>query len=147
MLDRPSDPVSTSAGDAATANDGLQKQETMEQAINKGHDIEVPSTNHVPEEIKDENKPDNAPRCTLAKSRDIEQGTGMNSETTAALDDTAGATTPAEDENTVWWEENDPENPYNWSTWAKFLNVSFIIHLNFLTPLGSTMIAPLLQSS
>ena len=142
MSDRPSNSVSTPAGDAATSNDGVQKQETMEQAINNGHNIEVFSTNHVPEDIKDEKKPDNAPRCTLAKSHDIEKGTGMNSETTAVLDDNAGGITPAEDEDTVWWEENDPENPYNWSTWAKFLNVSFIIHLNFLTPLGSAMIAP-----
>ena len=43
-----------------------------------------------------------------------------------------------DDENIIFWDgEDDPANPYNWSSWLKVLNCVLVSALTFLTPLGS----------
>ncbi|KAI8683389.1 MFS domain-containing protein [Fusarium keratoplasticum] len=47
------------------------------------------------------------------------------------------------DSNIVWWDgEDDPENPYNWPAWQKYLNCGLISALTFITPLASSIFAP-----
>ncbi|TPX12717.1 uncharacterized protein E0L32_000894 [Thyridium curvatum] len=47
------------------------------------------------------------------------------------------------DPNVVWWDgEDDPENPYNWPGWRKYLNCGLISALTFVTPLASSIFAP-----
>jgi hypothetical protein len=48
-----------------------------------------------------------------------------------------------DDPNIVWWDSpNDPENPRNWSTLKKNINVGLISLLCFITPVASAMFAP-----
>jgi multidrug resistance protein len=47
------------------------------------------------------------------------------------------------DPNIVWWDgPNDPENPRNWGTLKKNINVALISLLCFITPVASAMFAP-----
>lgn len=46
-------------------------------------------------------------------------------------------------DTTVWWDgDDDPENPYNWPMWKKYVNCGLISFLTFLTPLASAIFAP-----
>lgn len=48
-----------------------------------------------------------------------------------------------EDANVVWWEGlDDPQNPLNFSTWMKALNISLVSAICFVTPLASSMFTP-----
>jgi hypothetical protein len=47
-----------------------------------------------------------------------------------------------QDSNLVDWMTDDPERPLNWSTSAKCLNLGLVSFLRFLTPLASSMVAP-----
>ena len=49
------------------------------------------------------------------------------------------------DPNVVDWDENDPENPQNWTNKKKWGNMSIISGITFLTPLASSMVAPGVQ--
>lgn len=51
-------------------------------------------------------------------------------------------TTLEHDPNIVNWDENDPENPYNWTAKKKWLNIGILSTITFLTPLGSSFFAP-----
>ncbi|RSM03283.1 hypothetical protein CDV31_010559 [Fusarium ambrosium] len=47
------------------------------------------------------------------------------------------------DSNIVWWDgDDDPENPYNWPAWQKYLNCGLLSVLTFITPLASSIFAP-----
>jgi hypothetical protein len=47
-----------------------------------------------------------------------------------------------QDSNLVDWKIDDPERPLNWSTSAKCLNLGLVSFFRFLTPLASSMVAP-----
>jgi hypothetical protein len=47
-----------------------------------------------------------------------------------------------QDPNLVDWEIDDPEKSLNWSTSAKCLNLGLVSFFRFLTPLASSMVAP-----
>lgn len=46
------------------------------------------------------------------------------------------------DPDLVDWAPNDPERPVNWSTSAKCINLGLVSFFRFLTPLASSMVAP-----
>lgn len=46
------------------------------------------------------------------------------------------------DPNVVDWDENDPDNPYNWPAKKKWLNIGVLAAVTFLTPLASSFFAP-----
>jgi multidrug resistance protein len=46
------------------------------------------------------------------------------------------------DPNIVEWEENDPDNPQNWTVKKKWGNMGIVSAICFLTPLASSMVAP-----
>lgn len=42
------------------------------------------------------------------------------------------------DDKIVWWDgPHDPENPYNWPNWRKFLNCGLISIMTLVSALGS----------
>lgn len=47
------------------------------------------------------------------------------------------------DPDLVDWSTDDPERPLNWSTLAKCLNLGLVSFFRFLTPLASSMVAPM----
>lgn len=49
----------------------------------------------------------------------------------------------SEDPNIVFWDgPDDPENPMNWPSKLKIINVTLVSTWTFLTPLASSMVAP-----
>ncbi|KAK8075544.1 hypothetical protein PG997_010207 [Apiospora hydei] len=44
------------------------------------------------------------------------------------------STTDDDDPNIVWWDDNDPEHPYNWPRWRTFLNCFLVSTMIFITP-------------
>ncbi|KAI4598581.1 hypothetical protein KJ359_002994 [Pestalotiopsis sp. 9143b] len=47
------------------------------------------------------------------------------------------------DDKIVWWDgPHDPENPYNWPNWRKFLNCGLISIMTLVSALGSSIFAP-----
>jgi multidrug resistance protein len=48
-----------------------------------------------------------------------------------------------DDPNVVWWDgSDDPQNPRNWSSLKKNINVGLVSLLCFITPVASAMFAP-----
>ncbi|KAK0725195.1 bicyclomycin resistance protein [Lasiosphaeris hirsuta] len=133
----------------------LQRQRSIEQAIAEGHDADIPSDiGYVLDEQGEEKRRKSIAeqrRHSLARKRshaseqhiDPEKDHAANtSAASISKDEEAGGTTSEDEANIVWWEENDPENPYNWPTWLKVLNCVFISALTLVTPLGSSIFAP-----
>ncbi|KAI5360105.1 Putative major facilitator superfamily, MFS transporter superfamily [Septoria linicola] len=63
-----------------------------------------------------------------SKEKDLEHGAEDHKTTT--------------DPNLIDWDENDPANPLNWSTAKVWCNLGIISFFRFLTPLASSMMAP-----
>ncbi|KAK7994293.1 multidrug resistance protein [Apiospora marii] len=68
-----------------------------------------------------------------AKAQDSGSGSGSGTSPSTADDD---------DLNIVWWEENDPEHPYNWPKWRTVVNCLLVSLMVFITPLASSIFAP-----
>ncbi|KAK3361934.1 major facilitator superfamily domain-containing protein [Lasiosphaeria ovina] len=128
-------------GDAAA----LQRQRSIDQAVAEGHDADIPSDIGVVLDEQGEKQRQHAiaeqqqRRASLARKRslsgDVEKDAKDNNAPVADDDDD-------HDPNVVWWDDNDPANPYNWPTWTKVLNCVLISMLTFVTPLGSSIFAP-----
>lgn len=68
----------------------------------------------------------------------LEKGPGSNS-----LLQRAAAYEKPDDPNIVWWDgPDDPQNPRNWSSLKKNVNVGLVSLLCFITPVASAMFAP-----
>ncbi|KAK0713993.1 hypothetical protein B0T26DRAFT_754040 [Lasiosphaeria miniovina] len=97
-------------GDAAA----LQRQRSIDQAVVEGHDADIPSD--ISHAIAEQQQR----RASLARKRslsgDVEKDAKDNDAPVADDDDP----------NIVWWNDNDPANPYNWPTWTKVLNCVLI---------------------
>ncbi|KAI1124073.1 cycloheximide resistance protein [Nemania abortiva] len=142
-----SDTASTAA---ATHTDGhhdndehLQLERKMTQAVEEGHDADIPSSaGYVLDregELKRLQSIEGQRRrsgvTTDHADRDIEKGDEAGQETASDDDET--------DPNVVWWDgEDDPENPYNWSTTRKVLNTGCVSFQTFISPLASSIFAP-----
>lgn len=69
---------------------------------------------------------------TQTREGDIEKATAS-----------AEANSKNNDSNIVFWEgPDDPENPMNWSSKLKIINIALVSTWTFLTPLASSMVAP-----
>ncbi|KAK3496428.1 major facilitator superfamily domain-containing protein [Neurospora crassa] len=155
---------SSTSGEAERLS--LQRQKSIEQAIDEGHDADIPSDiGYVLDEQGDKRRKEAIRRNSLARARshashtshhhhhddhDIEKEAAAGKEASSSHDDpqedSSGAVTSSsseEDEaNIIWWSENDPENPYNWPRWQKILNVGLISAQTFIAPLASSIFAP-----
>lgn len=119
----------------STTSDDDEKQElqrTTSQAVDEGHDADIPSSAGYILDDKGEQKR----RRSLASRR-----ASCASRSQAHRDLEQGQEAEAEEEddaNVVWWDgPNDPENPYNWPAWKKVLNCGLISAMTFISPLGS----------
>ncbi|KAI1164653.1 MFS general substrate transporter [Nemania serpens] len=123
--------------------DELQLERKLTQALEEGHDADIPSSaGYVLDEegklkrlqsIETRRRQSGATAATA--DRDVEKS-GQDGRITTEIDD-------EDDPNVVWWDgEDDPENPYNWSTTLKVLNTGCVSFQTFLSPLASSIFAP-----
>lgn len=132
-----------------TTDDPKDLQKKLQQAIDEGHDADIPSdVGYVLDEKGEEkrrrsiaeHKKNSLSRQQSRASRDLEKGTTAENGTTpgpqGGKDDEGG--TSEDEANIVWWDgDDDPENPYNWPLWRKAVNCGLISLLCFITPLAS----------
>ncbi|KAI0859697.1 cycloheximide resistance protein [Xylaria cubensis] len=142
-----SDTASTAA---ATHGDGdkdydehIQLERKMSQAVEEGHDADIPSSaGYVLDKegelrrlqsIEGQRRKQSGATAENT-NHDLEKGEPI--EKTSTDDD-------KDDPNVVWWDgENDPENPYNWTTFRKVLNTGCVSFQTFISPLASSIFAP-----
>ncbi|KAI0809996.1 cycloheximide resistance protein [Xylaria sp. FL0064] len=119
-----------------------QLERKMSQAVDEGHDADTPSAaGYVLDkqgELKRLQSIKNQRRHSGAFAGqgkdDVEKG--LPADKTATSDE-------ENDPNIVWWDgDDDPENPYNWTTWRKVLNCGCISFQTFISPLASSIFAP-----
>ncbi|KAB5578157.1 bicyclomycin resistance protein [Coniochaeta sp. 2T2.1] len=153
--------VPAAQADQHAERDTLQRQRSVEQAFDEGHDADIPSDiGYVLDEAGEEKRRHSLAerrRNSLARKRshaddekshhdihhDLEQGTGNGNGVPGTKDGDEGGTTSEDEANIVWWDgPDDPHNPYNWSTWRKVFNCVIISSLTFVTPLASSIFAP-----
>ncbi|KAI1451833.1 bicyclomycin resistance protein [Annulohypoxylon moriforme] len=145
---------------AATQTDGerdndsgsdaqLQLRRKISQAVDEGHDADIPSSQGFvlseEEELKRQRSIADRRRNSIASggsrtNRDVEKAQAPGEATlSSSNDDNDSDTSP----NVVWWTgPDDPENPYNWPTWRKVLNCGLISAMTFISPLASSIFAP-----
>jgi hypothetical protein len=139
MSDTTSTVAATHAGGRQHDEDHLQLERKMTQAVEEGHDADIPSSaGYVLDkegELKRLQSIDDQRRRQSAATihqpdHDIEKGREVGQ--TASGDDDEN------DPNVVWWDgDDDPENPYNWSTARKWLNTGCVSFSTFISPLAS----------
>ncbi|OTA89092.1 hypothetical protein M434DRAFT_79794 [Hypoxylon sp. CO27-5] len=145
---------------AATHTDGerdnesgdaqLQLRRKISQAVDEGHDADIPSSEGFvlseEEELRRVQSIAQRRRNSIASKRskvdhDVEKaqapGEAALSSSNEGEDDSHNGP------NVVWWSSpDDPENPYNWPTWRKVLNCGLISAMTFISPLASSIFAP-----
>jgi multidrug resistance protein len=96
--------------------------------------------------------------CSDHQTSEIEKGLGGENHAGKSETSSACATQSNEkeaasssgddlrDPNLVSWAPGDPENPMNWSATKRWCNLGIISFFRFLTPLASSMIAPVTSS-
>ncbi|KAI0121105.1 bicyclomycin resistance protein [Xylariales sp. AK1849] len=142
---------STATATAAAHGDGgrnLTLERRITQAIDEGHDADIPSgEGYVLTEGEEKQR-----RASIAEKRRKSDVTRVVT-TPASVDRdvekeaSVGANTPDEDvdeddPDVVWWDDNDPEHPYNWPRWRTLSNIILISAMTFITPLASSIFAP-----
>jgi hypothetical protein len=110
--------------------------EKVQQARDEGHDADIPSDiGYVVDEAGEKQR-----RVSIASKRRASQAT-IRSANHVEGDPEKQPTADIEatdDENVVWWDgPDDPQNPYNWPSWRKVMNVVLVSALTFVTPLAS----------
>ncbi|KAI1111051.1 MFS general substrate transporter [Nemania sp. NC0429] len=121
--------------------DDLQLERKLTQAVEEGHDADIPSSAGyvLDEEGKQKRLQSIEMRRRLSGAtadRDVEKLGADEKRTTETNED-------EDDPNVVWWDgDDDPENPYNWSTTLKVLNTGCVSFQTFLSPLASSIFAP-----
>ena len=140
------------------ADEPLTRQRAIEQAVDEGHDADIPSdVGYVLDEAGELKR-----QQSIAEQRSLHRAVSKSSRTgthdlerdaekasipvagNGVADNKEEEAASSEDEaNIVWWDsDDDPENPYNWPTWRKVVNCTFVSALAFITPLGSSVFAP-----
>ncbi|CAJ2499748.1 Uu.00g026010.m01.CDS01 [Anthostomella pinea] len=133
---------------AREADAGLELRRKTSQAVDEGHDADIPSSqgyvlNEAGElkrlqSIADLRKKTSATKDS-SPDRDVEKGDVPQE----GVDGNAEHTDDETDPNVVWWDgPDDPENPYNWPLWRKLVNCGLISTMTFISPLASSIFAP-----
>ncbi len=127
----------------STAEDAFAYRRSLEQAIDEGHDADIPSSiGYILDDEEEERRRDviaglrKARTPSRPRETDVEKEAEANKEDGHDRDEEASV---SEDEaNIVWWDgPNDPENPYNWPMWRKVINCGLVSAMTFVTPLAS----------
>lgn len=119
--------------------DGDQPRATAPVDTANIHSNTVPEKTRLSHELEDNpTKTSSAVSLDRRSLHDEEKGLPVNGEP----DKEPAVTDNEHDPNIVDWDENDPENPYNWTAKKKWLNIGVLSCLTLLTPLGSSFFAP-----
>ncbi|KAI1089399.1 bicyclomycin resistance protein [Rostrohypoxylon terebratum] len=127
----------------------LQLRRKISQAVDEGHDADIPSSQGFvlskEEELKRQQSIADRRRNSIASrgsraNHDVEKAQAPGEVAlSSSNDDDDSDTSP----NVVWWSgPDDPDNPYNWPTWRKVLNCGLISAMTFISPLASSIFAP-----
>ncbi|KAI1761168.1 bicyclomycin resistance protein [Hypoxylon sp. FL1150] len=130
----------------------LQLQRKISQALDEGHDADIPSSEGYilgqQGELKRQQSIARRKNSIASNSgdhhmeKDIENG-HMTTEAAPSSSNDGDNNDSDSNSNIVWWDgPNDPENPYNWPTWRKVLNCGLISAMTFIAPLASAIFAP-----
>lgn len=110
-------------------------------ALQEGHDADLRVG-----ELQAKEQPTVRPASDLTGNTDLEKGDHERSELSSITDQkTANVATQVDpvDPNVVSWDgEQDPQNPMNWSSTVKWVQIGVLSFLTLLTPLASSMFAP-----
>ncbi|KAI0105863.1 bicyclomycin resistance protein [Daldinia grandis] len=127
----------------------LQLQRKISQAVDEGHDADIPSSegfvlDEQGELKRQRSKADRRRNSFASKKsradRDVEKAQGPGEAAASSSNDGEDSDS---DPNIVWWTgPDDVENPYNWPTWRKVLNCGLISAMTFVSPLASSIFAP-----
>jgi hypothetical protein len=122
------------------------KDELVELAAQEGHDADIPSNAGFIEPKNPQRIPPTPQESNDNLEKDIEKEAEYIA-SPCSLSDASEYEEPLsnseEDPNVVWWDgENDPQNPLNWSSFAKWGAVAVVSGVTFLTPFGSAIFAP-----
>lgn len=122
------------------------KDELVELAAQEGHDADIPSNAGFIESRKSRQSPTTPHESDENLKKDIEKVAGdiaaqrPSSEISTYEE---RLTNSHEDINLVGWDgDDDPQNPLNWTPFAKWGSIAVVSGVTFLTPLGSAIFAP-----
>lgn len=82
--------------------------------------------------------PSSSPSFDQPRNQDEEKALPVSESGKDTIEDIA----VEHDPNVVDWDENDPDEPYNWPGKKKWLNIGVLAAVTFLTPLASSFFAP-----
>lgn len=101
------------------------------------------STTDVERGVPREDGLDDAKAMTLDSSTSSRGSTANGDEKATQLTTVADSSKAEEDPDVVFWGgPDDPQNPMNWPSKLKIINVVIVSTWTFLTPLASSMVAP-----
>ncbi|KAI0204356.1 cycloheximide resistance protein [Astrocystis sublimbata] len=113
------------------------------QAVDEGHDADIPSSAGY---VLDKDGELKRLQSIEGQRRRLSSAVMNHTAHDIEKGEEAGETITGGDENdpnVVGWDgENDPENPYNWTTTRKILNTGCVSFQTFLSPLASSIFAP-----
>ena len=148
--------MSSSSADS-DADAALQLEKKISQAIDEGHDADTPSgAGYVLDERGElrrrmsiasrraTSRRKHSGERSRSRPRDLEKGgTGGDDNDKEDGDDTNTSNDTDDDANVIWWDgPDDPQNPMNWPTWKKVLNIGFVSGMTFISPLASCELLP-----
>ncbi|KAI9693735.1 MAG: hypothetical protein M1822_003006 [Bathelium mastoideum] len=125
----------------------ITRTEEVESPASPGHQGEHSHASGSPAQLSGNAFPSS--KETIPNG-DVEKGpVSSSSESLGAVDEAglpvSNGGAEVHDENIVWWDEptnQDPTNPLNWSTRRKFGNIAILSGITLVTPLGSSIFAP-----
>lgn len=118
--------------------DGPSLERKMSQAYEEGHDADIPSSaGYILSQDADLKRVQSI-HHQRSGSTAAQETTDRDVEKAEMLDRIRTNKNNDDDPNIVWWDgENDPENPYNWTTMRKIVNCGAVSFQTFLAPLAS----------
>ena len=140
-------PVAQDAQSSAKHKHSISDIEKEMLATYEGHDADIPSNEGYVLDAVGELKREQA----IATQYTTYHSTRKSGETppkdgASAEIEKQNADASAEESdnlNIVWWDgPDDPQNPINFSSWSKALNIGLVASITFVAPLASSMFAP-----
>lgn len=108
--------------------------EKQQQAVDEGHDADIPSRLGYVLDSKGERRLQES----IASQRRLSQASKADAGNEVLDPEKQAVEDVTDDENVVFWDgDDDPDNPYNWARWRKVLNCVLVSALTFVTPLAS----------
>lgn len=111
----------------------------------KGHDVDIPSNEGYVIPLGRTGDDPSSSALTRQESAQSDQPNDEKKELGTDVENgtSAGETNDADDSNIVWWDgPDDPQNPMNFPSWLRNVNLGLVSGICFVTPLASSMFAP-----